>query len=625
MLTIKSPIQLKCQVPMETLHKDFNQRIIGNYTILNSRLRKEELLYITTQTPEVYFAEGNNISILNDVNVQNNQEIKLDMINNLINRILVSKTDNLKYQDIVYISSTLRKLGITDVANFMKQVYKFQEETKENIRLINQYEQQKKIILNSIAQGDKILNLKESNIEEQKVYNFPYYLHEEIYERLDTGSIYEEIYKFSQGLEHNTKRVDSTEVALSEQVSIANNLNLNQLKKEVYDINEPINYYHANTYEMADEEENVSEEEQKAEISSAILLNLLDGIYSVRVKQIENNNHNWYMLASSLFQSAENTWKRYETYHREGKKTYKSIYENVTENAGASDINTYQTYLSSDYVQHQESLKMEFLEEFGEEVVGPRETEKVTEYTKEQLDEINRRNIENLKKIQEIEQSRPQVRNVEINRERAQKDALKALESPQEVVMEYLKSDAGSAGENINSQIDAAVYNLFTEETKAIFNQYVQQKKGEMTLPVMPSDTEKKQAQENLKLQHFMQQAELENSRVHTPSRHVTDRKQNVDFVHKVEEQIITEELINTIRSQSIDNHREETIERNVMNISTTERQINEAVNNIRVTKQENIEELVQLNVKKQLNQISDQVYGKIEKKLQTERKRRGY
>ena len=88
-----------------------------------------------------------------------------------------------------------------------------------------------------------------------------------------------------------------------------------------------------------------------------------------------------------------------------------------------------------------------------------------------------------------------------------------------------------------------------------------------------------------------MQQAELENSRVHTPSRHVTDRKQNVDFVHKVEEQIITEELINTIRSQSIDNHREETIERNVMNISTSERQINEAVNNISEESKEDIKE----------------------------------
>ena len=40
---------------------------------------------------------------------------------------------------------------------------------------------------------------------------------------------------------------------------------------------------------------------------------------------------------------------------------------------------------------------------------------------------------------------------------------------------------------------------------------------------------------------------------------------------------------------------------------------------------QENIEEIVKQNVKKQLNQLTDQVYGKIEKKLQTERKRRGY
>ena len=127
MLTIKSPIQIRCKAPMETIHRDFSEKIIGNYTIMNSRLRKEELLYVTTQAPEVYFAEGNSISILNDVDFTSNQEIKLDMINNLINRILVSGTNNFSYQDSVYISSVLRKIGITDVNNFMKNVHRLQE------------------------------------------------------------------------------------------------------------------------------------------------------------------------------------------------------------------------------------------------------------------------------------------------------------------------------------------------------------------------------------------------------------------------------------------------------------------------------------------------------------------
>ena len=58
MLTIKSPIKLRCRYQMETMHKDLAEKIMGNYTLLNDYVRKEELLYVTTQAPEVYFAEG---------------------------------------------------------------------------------------------------------------------------------------------------------------------------------------------------------------------------------------------------------------------------------------------------------------------------------------------------------------------------------------------------------------------------------------------------------------------------------------------------------------------------------------------------------------------------------------
>ena len=156
MLTIKPPIELKCRNSLETVHKDLSEKIIGNYTLMNNFIRKEELLYVTTQAPEVYFAEGNNISILNDIKNENNQEIKLDVINHLINRILMSGTENFSYQDTVYVSNVLRKLGIQDVNNFMKQVYKLQEERKENNKLINIYEEQKELLSFSETQADRL-------------------------------------------------------------------------------------------------------------------------------------------------------------------------------------------------------------------------------------------------------------------------------------------------------------------------------------------------------------------------------------------------------------------------------------------------------------------------------------
>jgi hypothetical protein len=444
--------------------------------------------------------------------------------------------------------------------------------------------------------------------------------------------------------------------------------------------------------------------------------------------------------------------------------------------------------------------------------VEPQITEHVSELTLKQFDEISKKNIENYKKILEIEKQRPKQKNVVLNKEKARKDALRALENPQEVLQELIQTEVTDVHEEINQQLDEQIYNLFTDETKNIFEQVMLQKNGNMpqgyaeaelqhfmegepeneeieTQPVsvtkelirevqksFDSDKQFEQIQtqiqnvdasinqnvtieeqnqnlilqktesimnqimtqapatarvamqpteltyahemledeevegplgeritreivqevgkqqtnvaltmiqkpavtyalneaiknemhalkqlevfnvyenylqvgengtsgtgqrasaqepqqtqepEQLELQHIMSQAELEERIVIPTMTRIEERRQAVGLVHKVEEQILTEELINEIKSQTVDNVREETREVNeIHNVNHTQKQINETVNRIQVNQQENIEELVKQNVKKQLNQLTDQVYGKIEKKLQTERKRRGY
>ena len=123
MLTIREPISLKTVRPMQGIRPDMAERMQANYGLMNLSIRKEELLHITSQPAEIYFADSENFQILTNINNQNNQEIRLDVINNLMNRILVSQTENFTYQDTVYISTILRKLGIRDEKIFMKQVF----------------------------------------------------------------------------------------------------------------------------------------------------------------------------------------------------------------------------------------------------------------------------------------------------------------------------------------------------------------------------------------------------------------------------------------------------------------------------------------------------------------------
>ena len=100
----------------------------------------------------------------------------------------------------------------------------------------------------------------------------------------------------------------------------------------------------------------------------------------------------------------------------------------------------------------------------------------------------------------------------------------------------------------------------------------------------------------------------------------------SVDIFHKTEEQFITDELLETIRTQQQnirkEEHREETtLHRDQINQTV----VQDTINRTQLNQIENIDELVQQTVRKQMNHLSDQVYGKIEKKLATERKRRGY
>lgn len=980
---------------MVTMHSDLSEKISANYSLMNSRIRKEELLYVTTQTPEVYFAEGNNISILNNVNNTSNQELNLDVINNLVNRIIVSGTNNFTYQDNVYISSILRKIGITDVTNFMKQVHLLQEEKNENNKLIKVYESQKNVLYNLIkTQIDENIENHERN-EENKYDTNKYYIHDEIYNRLKTGDIYQEVHNHSQGIESITRRIFKNEMAISEQQSLIQNFKLNNLKNQIMYKNEPLYYYHTNTYEMDEDDTEVAVNPEE-KISSAILLNLVDQVYSLRATEIQKNSHNWYSVAGALFKTADNTWKRYETYHNEGKKINANIYNTLKEinnskknensiinnivqeikninegnlvyrqleeinevtegnhnyydnhnvmNVGdtnqaqyikeinnlinntnvISNKNEQNNYENLDFVHYENNVLDEDYTQINEQsyntetklqninkdnieaiqklinntnlvsnnvqqnvqelsnvkhyennvgdeehtiinnqsyntetklenvnknnienlhklisdtnIISNNTEQSVQEFlnfvhyenddsdeehtirdvrsqiTETELEKINQKNIENYQKLLEIESQRPRVTNVTINKEKARKDILRAMENPGEVINEYLNNNEIDVHEEINLGLNQEIYNMFSDETKAIFSQLYQHNNIEFPKEVMPTEivypyiedeaanedalmesldnyytnenvvyneksfvqnlespavryeineiiaeqikelknnqvnniyeryfhqdgvsqsnmgtkdktnllvegnkkaqqeaskymnealtedelinnisvyktttkddislihrneeqivteehfdtvnteeiknnkinnitennsiqdeplhTDKKTkdmeislVEENkkaqLELTHYMNEVLLKDNVIQNTNIYKTTTQKVVDLIHKEEEQIITEELFDTIKKQAVDTVREETVEnREVHNVVSNERVFNETVNRFNYNTQENIEELVQKNVKKQINTISEQVYGKIEKKLQHERKRRGY
>ena len=101
----------------------------------------------------------------------------------------------------------------------------------------------------------------------------------------------------------------------------------------------------------------------------------------------------------------------------------------------------------------------------------------------------------------------------------------------------------------------------------------------------------------------------------------------NIELVHKQEQQGIDEAVLEEFRirqrgsEMAPQERREEITNRNV----STARRINIPVPNMPGREQTQINETISRTIQGQLNTISDQVYSRLEKRLSSDRKRRGY
>ena len=294
------------------LRQDMAERMQANYGLMNMPIRKEEMLHVTSEPAEVYFAEGDNLTIFNNIKNESQQEIRLDVINNLMNRIMVSQTENFTYQDTVYISSVLRKLGIRDEKTFMKQVFALQNEHKETKNLLQKYKNHQNILEQFFTEQKEKRALEQKESDDSSKTERRYYMHDEIFQRLETGKIYQDIRLFSKGNRHESQQIYRTELSIGEQATVEQNFLLQDLKKKIINQDVPLYYCHNNQYEYLQEITEQVTENLEEQMSAAVLLNLVDQSYVLRQQQIEKNSHYWYSIAGALFQTAENTWKRYE-------------------------------------------------------------------------------------------------------------------------------------------------------------------------------------------------------------------------------------------------------------------------------------------------------------------------
>ena len=310
MLTVKAPIELKCQAPVVSSWEGFYHKISGNYQLMSSRIEQEDLLHLLSVPPEIYIGEGGMTSLVNNTRIQNNQETKLEIVNNLLNRIVLTDNVNMTYQDRTYITEVLNKLGIQNVSQFMSQVTRLKQKTQNTEQLISLYWNHLEE-LNQVVQEYSQSEKAGKDVTEQYESQTNLHLHETIMSRLQTGAVYQILQNFIGGSSSNSQYVSNQELQITEQKRVAANILLNQLRNVVQEEKTPLIYRNENYYETMNlEEDQVTQDTVNTQITSAVLLSLIDNLYFSRFEKQLRSHDTWLNLEHALYQTMENTlWR----------------------------------------------------------------------------------------------------------------------------------------------------------------------------------------------------------------------------------------------------------------------------------------------------------------------------
>ena len=314
MLTLKAPLELKCNPAMISSHEAFYHRITGNYGLLSVSVDQEDLLHLVTAPLELYLEEGGTTRIAQNIGIQNSQETKLELINNFLNRITVMEEANLTYQDRVFITDVLKKLGVRDAERFMREVFRLKQETRTTQSLIGLYwnhlEELKDRVEAYHSQERERKTVEEREAEGQT--SNP--LYQEIMNRLQTGAIYQILNNFQQSHSGNSQYVTRQELQISEQKRVAVQILLQKLRQEVRKETIPLVYRHEDGYRQSEPEEGGSIEAWAgSQISSSVLLNLIDNLYLSLFERQRSRGDQWLSMENALYQAAENTLYRLRT------------------------------------------------------------------------------------------------------------------------------------------------------------------------------------------------------------------------------------------------------------------------------------------------------------------------
>lgn len=321
MLTLKAPLQLHTVQPLTVNTELFGERIRGNYGLLGAHFAPKDLLFLMTAAPDLPEGLGGMTTLVDQQTHVDIQSITMDVVNNVVNRILLDGTEQFTYQDQVYITTVLDRLGITNVTQFMDQVRRLRVENRSTVHLMKLYRSELERLVERRLAGEAVPTLPlppregaEQPPQSESDPRVSMALH--ILHRLNTARIYETVHAFQRDLLGGDISVSNSEMRLSEQLRVSNELALTEVRQALYQQPRLTLAHHLNIYEAGLGVELPQNEEQVlSQAAAAALLTAVDSTAVEILNRPQYRAEQWVEVKNALWQAAENTVARFESYH----------------------------------------------------------------------------------------------------------------------------------------------------------------------------------------------------------------------------------------------------------------------------------------------------------------------
>lgn len=629
MLTISAPIEVKAKSTYIRDPEAFYHRIVGNYSLMENRIDEEDLLHIASTPPEIYVQEGEGMTSILQYSERNETNLnKVDILNNVLNRIVASADVNLTYQDRVFITDALYKLGVKDDRRFMKAFYQIAEETKNTNTLINLYLERggelRELIEEVETRERELVSSSEKTTETEREN----YLYNTVMDRLNTGAIYQIVSNFNRTVENNN--IDASEYSIADQSYTAQHILLSVLRERAGVGEENLVFLNENTYEETIENQENLGGTVKNEITAAVLMDMVKNIYHTGFDRFYTNNQTFYRFEDTFFKSSDQTFLR--------------LVGGNTENYFTENIETDNYYTENNRLT---SSEIELLENRTEGEMSEEELIKLTETVNAINVQNEQRRLDYMKVVEQVrEKTEPQDPREGLKQ--TKRDAILALTEP-EKLKEKLEERAQRKDQrrrevltelrNIIPDQSMEIYQLleqYYDGDTSVINNFVRRADvGELIYDI--NDVENPPVETTVARQPQPEEGieeslrELRAAREEEQIRRLDERARSmpVETVHRLNETLTAEDIteqLNTMKSNIKKNIKKEVetqiIEENHVT-NTTQVVTNETqVNHLTAR---DVQQLVENGVKSQMNTLSSQVMTKIERQMRNEKMRRGY